>query len=427
MKSQKNIRCSSRKIRLNISMLLLLLFTTISGMAQDTLTLDFNTVMSRIDTSYPALLQYNQKLLAIQAQSQGARSWMPPTVSVGMDRFGYQPGMWREQSPMNQSGIMISAEQMIPNPKKLDARSNAVLGQSAPFQYDSAWLKNDLRERARLFYYERLIAEKKLAILLQSESILDMLIATAEAKYAVNQSDLTTIFKAKARRAELSNMEAMFRAQIAESIIGLNTLMNRNVNTPFKIDTTYQLLNFPDSVAYDSLLNRSDILAMNASIYSMRQEQAYMKTGLKPDFGVKVTHMQMLGMPNQFSLMGMMVIPIAPWSSGMYRSEIRSMDYQIQSMQLEKENMQLMARQMASEKLAMLRYEKQQLLNYDSLVIPAYKDNYDAAFLAYKNNTGNFFVLLDAWDMLLMKKMEATDQLYKVLILQTQYEYEIEE
>jgi outer membrane protein, heavy metal efflux system len=321
---------------------------------------------------------------------------------------------------------MISVEQMIPNSKKLDAKSNSILAQAGQLKYDSAWLRNNLRSQLRLYYYERVIAEKKLSILKQSEALLDMLISIAESRYAVNQADLSTIFKAKAQRTELTNMEAMFNAQIAESNIGLNTLMNRDVNTPFAIDTIIVLRNFSEIISFDSLSKRSDLLAVDANIYSMRQQQNYMQTSLKPDFGVKISHMQMLGMPNQFSIMGMMTIPIAPWSSGMYHSEVSAMNFEIQSMQLEKENMQLMAKQMAAEKLAMLKYETQQLNNYDSLIIPAYQSNYDASFLAYKNNTGNFFILLDAWNMLLMKKMDVSDQLYKVLILQTQYEYEIE-
>lgn len=403
----------------------LLVGSTLRGQNGNHLSLD--EVLVRMDTSFPALLQYNQKLQAIRLQAEAANSWMPPIVSVGFDRWGYQPSMWNEESPMNQAGIMISAEQMFPNPAKIDARSNAVMARSSALQYDSAWLQNDLRTRARLYYYQRFIAERKLFILSQSISILDMLIATAEARYAVNQSDLSSIFKAKARRAELSNMQIMFQSQIAESNIGLNTLMNRDLATTFTIDSVIVLMSLPDVIAYDSLGKRSDIQMMNADIYTMRQEQSYMRAGLKPEFGLKASHMQMMGMPNQFSIMGMMVIPIAPWSARMYNSEARAMDFEIRDMELQVASMQLMARQMAAERFSMLQYEKQQLANYDSLIIPAYENNYNTALLAYKNNTGSFFILLDAWDMLLMKKTEAANQLGKVLILQTQYLYETEE
>jgi outer membrane protein, heavy metal efflux system len=395
--------------------------------AQDTVHLTLQEVIVRMDTSFPALQAYSQQLQAIQLKAQAAGSWMPPTVSVGLDRWGYQPSMLTEESPMNQAGIMISAEQMFPNRSKINARTDAVLAQSNALQYDSAWLRNDLRTKARLYYYQRFIAERKLFILSQNINLLDMLIATAESRYAVNQSELSSIFKAKARRAELTNMQLMFYAQIAESNIGLNTLMDREVNTRFTIDSVIVLFSLTEMADYDSLNTRSDILTMSADIYAMRQEQASMRAATGPEFGIRVSHMQMLGMPNQFSVMGMMVIPIAPWSARMYNAEARAMDFEIRDMELRTQTMQLMAQQMAAERFVMLQSEKQQLNNYDSLIIPAYQRNYDAAFLAYQNNTGNFFVLLDAWDMLLMKKMEAADQLAKVLILQTQYLYELEE
>ncbi|CAN5279582.1 hypothetical protein BH09BAC5_BH09BAC5_24650 [soil metagenome] len=414
------------QLKLTGVILCFLSFNIVSEAQVDTTQLSLDAILVRMDTSYPALLQFNQKLNAISSRADGSRSWMPPTVSVGMNNFGYKPSMWGDQSPMNRAGIMISVEQMFPNPLKQDAKYNAIKSLSAPLQYDSAWLKNNLRSKAKYFYYEKYIAEKKLDVLTQSEELLDMLIGIAENRYAVNQSDLSTVFKAKARRAELTNMEAMLNARMDESDIGLNTLMNRDISTKFNIDKTIKPVNYIIPFAYDSLSNRSDIKAMDAEIFSMRQQQTYMKTETKPEFGLQVSHMQMLGMPSQFSVMGMMVFPIAPWSSGMYKSDIVAMDYEIKSMQLEKENMQLMARQMTGEKYTMLKYETIQLNNYDSLIIPAYQNNYDAAFLAYKNNTGNFFVLLDAWDMLLMKKMESLDQLNKVLLLQAQYEYELE-
>ena len=151
-----------------------------------------------------------------------------------------------------------------------------------------------------------------------------------------------------------------------------------------------------------------------------------MATGSKPDFGLRVSHMNMLGMPNQFSVMGMITIPIVPWSSKMYKTEVQSMTYEIDAMNFEKENMKLMAVRMINEKLAMLKYERQQFDNYQKDIIPLYKKSMEANLLAYKQNTGNFFVLLDAWEMLFMKQLEQLDKLMLLLRLQTEYEYETE-
>lgn len=95
-------------------------------------------------------------------------------------------------------------------------------------------------------------------------------------------------------------------------------------------------------------------------------------------------------------------------------------------MELEKQTMELMAKRMLSDKLTMLSYENAQYQSYTKNIIPAYEKNLQANILAYKQNTGDYFVLLDAWEMLLMKKLEAYDKLFNILKLEAEYEYEKE-
>ncbi len=222
-------------------------------------------------------------------------------------------------------------------------------------------------------------------------------------------------------------MLLMLDEMIAESNIGLNILMVREVNTPFQIDSTVSPHNYSFSITDTSrVANRSDITATSKYIQSMKLEQRVMKIGVRPDFGVRAEHMQMFGMPNQWSVMGMMTLPIVPWASKMYSSEVKSIDFQIQSMEQEKQTMELMATKMLAEKLIMLYYENVQYQNYIKNIIPAYENNLQANLLSYKQNTGDFFVLLDAWEMVLMKKIEAYDRLFNILKLEAEYEYERE-
>ena len=158
----------------------------------------------------------------------------------------------------------------------------------------------------------------------------------------------------------------------------------------------------------------------------MNLNRKWMAQGAKPDFGIQLTNANMFGMPDQFSIMGMVTIPIVPWSSKMYRSEVKSMGFEIEAMQKEKSTMQLMAAQMIRETITMLLYEKKQLDNYDAQIIPAYRRNLESNLLAYRQNTGNFFVLLDAWNMLLMKELERIDKLGEVFRIQSEFEYQRE-
>lgn len=407
-----------------------LLFAAGSGtlFAQDTSVYLLDRIFSRIDSVYPEILKYDSKIKSLQSQAEGSKAWMSPTASFGLNQFPYNPMMLGEEGPMNQAGLMFSIEQMIPNSGRLRAKQKYLESAKLIEASNQEWTKNRLRLYAKYFYYQRVIAERKLKQVAENQELLELLIKTSEAKYPYSQSDLSSIFKGKAKLAELRNMEVMLQSMISESNIGLNTLMNRDSNTPFLTDTTVMIKPYKELqfVTDTNSIIRSDISSMQRSITSMQLNRDYMYSLRKPDFGVRVDHMQMFGMPNQYSVMGMITIPIAPWSANMYKSEVRSMNFEIESMAREKQTMQLMAIQMVNEKISMLKYEMQQLENYEEEIIPMYSKNFEAGLLAYKQNTGSFFVLLDSWEMLLMKKMEYNDKLFKVLKLQAEYEYESE-
>jgi outer membrane protein TolC len=415
----------------NISILVFILglITTNQIYAQDTAKLGLQDVFGITDKTYPQLQFYESKISAVRSLVEGAKAWMPPTVALALDKFPYRLSLVKEMVPDNQAGIMVSVQQMIPNPSKLNAKRHYLASLENVQHNDFEWQKNVLHFTARLYYYRRYTAEQKLKLVRKYRDQLNMLIKTAKNKYAYNQADLGTIFKAEATLSELGNMETMLFSQIAESNIGLNTLMSRDVNMPFLIDTLLSPEDYSNDylLALDSSqLLRNDILAVESRIRSMKFSQRWTATGSQPDFGIQFSHGQMFGMPKQFSIMGMMTIPIVPWSSKMYKSEVKSMGFEIEAMQKEKLTMQLMAAQMIREKIIMLIYETRQLDNYDKNVLPSYRKNLESNLLAYRQNTGNFFVLLDAWNMLLMKELERTDKLGQVFTVQSEYEYQRE-
>ena len=373
----------------------LIFFFLLAGLANAQDTLSLETIINKVETEYPSVLQYDSRIKALQSKVEGSSSWMPPTVSFGLNSFPYQLDLIKQKDdPMNWAALMFSAEQMIPNSTKLRAKGSYYNSLKEVQENNADWTKNILRTEVRRLYYQRFVAEQKLKLIAESRQLLNLFITISESRYKVNQTDLSTIFKAKAKLQELGNMEIMSRAEVSESNIGLNTLLNRETDTPFAIDTAVALKNY-DLITLlqdTSSIQRSDINSITNSIQSMELNRKWMATGSKPDFGLRVSHMTMLGMPDQFSVMGMVTVPIMPWSSKMYKTEVQSMTYEIQAMNRERENMKLMATRMINEKLSMLKFEKQQYDNFETNIIPSYRKNMEANLASYKQNTGNFFV-----------------------------------
>jgi cobalt-zinc-cadmium efflux system outer membrane protein len=274
-------------------------FAIITIYAQDTSFISLERLLQQVETNYPAILQYQQNIQSWQAKAQGAKSWMPPTFSTGIMRFPYNLSMVKEKNdPMNQAGIAFSIEQMIPNQTKLNAKRDYINSLAEVEKSKSNWTKNELRREAKILYYNRFVNQQKQKTVSESEEVLNLLLTTAETKFSSNQSQLQTIYKAKARLAELKNMQYMLSGFIAESNIGLNILMVRDVNTPFEIDTLIQPRNYSvETSDTANITNRSDITALTKYIQSMKLEQKVMKVGNRPDFGVRAEHMQMFGMP----------------------------------------------------------------------------------------------------------------------------------
>jgi hypothetical protein len=406
----------------------LLILFLMKAQAQQDSYISLENILLQAEAHYPSILQYDYTIQALQSKAEGAKAWMPPVFSGGLMRWPYNLSMLNENdNPMNQAGMGFSIEQMIPNKAKLNTKKDYYASLADIEKSKSKWAKNELRRETKILYYSRYANEKKIKIILESQEILNLLLKTEEEKFSNNQSDFQTIYKAKARLAELKNMQLMIESIISESNIGINILMEKDVNTSFKIDTFIKIPSYSILLADTSgIALRSDIEMASKNIHSMQLEQKMMQTANRPDFGIKAEHMQMFGMPDQWSLMGMISIPIVPWSAKMYQSEVMSSGFQIQAMEQEKKAMQLMALRMQAEKLNMLKYEYRQYENFEKEIIPAFDNNLQANILAYKQNTGDFFILLDAWEMLLMKKIEMYDNAYRILKLTAEYEYEKE-
>ncbi|TYZ07244.1 TolC family protein [Hymenobacter lutimineralis] len=394
--------------------------------AQSVPTQSLAQVLAEIEARYPSLAAYQRRAQGLEARAAGARSQMPPQVGVGVSQFPYRTAILKEMdSPENQAGAVFSVEQMLTNPAKLRARRDLLLSQVQVARAEQRWELNELRAMARMAYFQRYAAEHKRQVLTGSRRTLARLVALTRDRYTYNQAPLGTLYKAEAQLQELDNTDAALLATIRESNITLNTLLGKPLEQAFQLDTTRLLRReWSDT----TVARRSDLAAAEAMIQTTRLERQLAGLGRKPDFGVRFEHMQMTaGMANRYALMGMVTVPVVPWSARMYRSETQALTLQLDELRLQQQARQRQARRAVAEKRSQLLAAGQQLQNYQQRILPAYRRTFEVQQLAYRQTTGNLFVLLDAWQMLLMKQMDYWDTYERALGLQAAYDYETEQ
>jgi outer membrane protein TolC len=410
----------------------LFVFTALKSNAQ---TMKLDAIIDSITVSHPVVRMYNNEIRSMDEAAKGAKSWMPPEFSSGLWMTPYNPALWKKMDDgmggfkEGMGQYMIGGQQMFPNKQKQNADAKYMEAMSSVEKEKKNATLNELINDAKQFYYEWMILKKKLAILDQNEKLLDFMIKNAEIRYKNGLEKISAYYKAKAALGNVQNMRLMFESDIKEKRIRINSLMGRNAMINFDIDTTYQLNDY-SSMVFDSTLlynNRSDLKAIDKDITLTWLKQETERQSLKPQFGIRYEHMFGFGgLPMQFSLMGMVKLPLTKWSSKMSKANMESLKWKASALQSQKEMMLNEYSGMAYGMRNELELKRKQLKLYDENIIPALRKNYKTMQLGYEQNTEELFMLYDAWETLYMTQLEYTELLNQALKLQVTIERLIE-
>ncbi len=399
---------------------------SVSGGHAQVLSLD--SVLRLIDAQNPMLQEYDSKVKALNTYTEGAKSWMAPMVGAGTFMTPYPNQLLMEER--DKGSVMFTIEQNIPNPAKLNANKRYFASRASVEEQGRSLKFNALRADARSAYYRWLVAEVKLNTLRESERIIDLMLKISRLRYPYNQGTLGSIYKVEGRMSEVQNMMLMTQGDIEEMQVRLKALMNLPPNVPIMIDTTTRVRYTVSPMMYDTAslsAQRSDVRQLDKTIEVMRLNQQLQNYEAKPEFKFRFDHMQPLGnMPTQFTAMAMVSIPIAPWSSKMYKSESKGMQHDIDAMKRGREGLLIEARGMLQGMAVKISRMDQQLDNYRAKIVPALTKNYRAVMLAYEENRESLPAVIDGWEAMNMAQLEYLDRMGEYYEMIVRYEREVE-
>ena len=386
-----------------------------------------STILDSIERHNPVSRMYEADIRSMDEAAKGAKSWMPPEVGAGFFMTPYNPQLWKNMSDMEpgMGSFMVSAQQMIPNRRKLNADAAYMQSMSGGAREQRKAALNNLYAQAKKAYYEWVIIEKKKAVLNENEKVLEFMIKNAETRYRNGLDKLNAYYKAKAALGNIENMRLMYDNESKQRRIIINSLMYRNTEIDFSIDTTIRLKDY-NALVFDSaffLQNRSDLRALERETLTNDLRMEAERFNLKPQFGIRFEHMFAFGgQPQQFTLMGMIKLPFVSWASRMTKANIESYRWRTEALNSQREMIINEARGMAYGMRTEVETKKKQIRLYENNIIPALRNNYRTMLLGYEQNTEELFMLFDAWEALNMTQVEYLDQLQQLLSLQVELE-----
>lgn len=388
-------------------------------------------ILDEIALRHPMPAMYDAAIRSQDAAAAGARSWMAPELSAGFFMTPYNPGRWKAEGSHGEGmgSFMVSATQIFPNRKKQDAQAAYMSAMSGVDRENKKATLNRLWAAAKRSYYQWIVLQKKQRILQDSEQLLQFMVESAELRYRNGLEKINAYYKAKAALSGIASEQLMLESGIAQQRITLNALMNRPPGVPLEIDTILIQKDY-SAWTFDSTLlatNRSDIRAVDREVLVNQLKITAEERELLPEFGARYDHMFAFGQqPWQFSLMGMVRIPLAPWSSRMNKANVESLKWRNLVLQQEKLSRINEASAMAYGMQSELSFAFRQIELTEKQILPALRRNLQTQQLAYEQNTTELFMLFDAWEALNETQMNYYDQLLNLFLLQTQLEEVLE-
>lgn len=382
--------------------------------------LKLNEIFSRIQKNHPEVKMYDAQIRSLDEAAKGAKSWPAPEFGAGFFMTPYNLNLTKAMGAQTGMGsFTLSASQMFPNKKEQNANELYMQALSAVNKETKEVALNELYAEAKKNYYNWLIIEKKLTVLDDNEKLLNFMIQSTELRYKNNLGKLNAYYKAKGELGKIENDRVELKNDVKQKQIILNTLMNRNKDENFKIDTSYAIKNYASIDTNYLIEARSDIKAIAQDLQINQLQLNLEKAKQLPQFGLQYQHMIGFGKsPWLFTLMATVKIPLAPWSSGYYKAGIESLKWKEQSFEAQKQMIINQASGEAEGLLSSINSKKKQLQLFDENIIPALKKNYEVMQLAYEQNTGELFELFDAWQTLYKTQLDYLDQLQELLNLQ---------
>ena len=399
---------------------LLITLSVVSAAAQE---MSLDSILAQIARRHPMLAEYRHRAAAMQAYADGATAWMAPMAGIGTFMTPY-PGQRPED--MDKGAVMMSVEQSIPNPAKVKANRQALTSKADVEAARGLQQWNLLRSQARAAVYTWTIAGQQIEALQEQEKLLTLALDIARIRYEQRQGKLSDIYRTEGEIAELRNRIAAQMALKLEEESRLRALMNLPKEKVFSVrseEPEFKPIQFTEDTARLSG-NRSDIQELDARIRQMQLAKTWQQLQSKPDLRIRFDHMQPLGKttPVQFTAMAMVSIPIAPWSSKMYRAEVAGMERDISAMQSGREALLLEARSELSRMAIRLESMRSQLERFQNEIIPALEKNLTTLRAGYQENREPLPMVLDALSELSEARQEYLTMKASYYLMITDYE-----
>ncbi|HMU44183.1 MAG TPA: TolC family protein [Ignavibacteriaceae bacterium] len=403
----------------------------------------FSLIILSISISYPQTksyinldeliketLQNNPQLKAARNTTDAARtkidqqsSWDAPQVGI---EFFNTPVQSFPNPIKNSMENDYFIQQMFPFPGKINAMTTAASNNASMVEQQYFALEKQIIKQLKNYYYELYLVQKKIEINLENQDLLKQFLEITRKQYELGMGKQPDILRAQTELSVLINEGVNLEKEKTDIQTMINTILSRPANDPLgyvpEPADTLPRWNF-DQLFQLAAENRAELKSMNYNIDMYKSELDASKLEYYPDIMARLMYKDMTGTTDDFwAFMVGVNVPLAFWSSSKYTGKVEENELNIKTAE---EQYNLMKNMVASDvQNSLVNIETNRNLTelYKNSVIPQAEQTLQSTIAAYQTGKTEFLMLIDAYRMLLMSKLDF--YMSKMNFLQSQAQLE---
>jgi outer membrane protein, heavy metal efflux system len=390
-------------IRLTLCAMLLLLFVEHSAAQTTRSRQDF--IDAALDNS-TALRTASARVRSAEASRRRASAWEAPTVA-----FEFFSTPVTSLNPLR-DGLEndYSIQQMIMFPGKIARMEDMADAGIRMRRENLETAKRALIADVKTAYAMLDAARRRKAVNDDNIALLRQIAESSEAAYTVGRGTNADIQRIRSEIGLLLNQQDAITAEERSAEAMLNALIGEHSGRPTGAvvpPTVGPMHRDVDSLVHTAVEARPELNAMRHDIAMQEARTRLAQRQWLPDLMIRGMYKQMtMGMPDHWSIMFGVSVPIAPWSSGEYAGAVEEAEADTYAARSQLEDMRRMTEYEVRDAWVSANALWERLTRYRNSVIPHSEQALQSAMNSYATGGGDFTSLLDSARMLAMFRMD---------------------
>jgi cobalt-zinc-cadmium efflux system outer membrane protein len=376
-------------------------------LSQESQRLNLDELVAEALQNNPQLRSAGNQAAATRTKVDQVTSWDAPQIGVEF----YQTPIQSFPNPLkNGMETDYFIQQMIPFPGKLSAMGKAAENNAGMIDQEHKALERRIIRDLKYAYFELFHVQREIQVNAENQELMKKFTEITRKQYEVGMGQQADILRAQTELSTLINqgVSLLKEKKVMESMI--NTTLSRPANAPLGYVPEVEYA--PPQWTFEQLRplaleNRPELKGMNFNIDMNKAELSGSKREYYPDIMARVMYKNMANTTDDFwSAMVGINIPLAFWSSGKYTSKVEENELNVRKAEDDLASMRNMVSFEVQDALVKVQSNYNLVLLYKNTTILQAEQTLQATLSAYQTGKTEFLMVIDAYRMQLMAKLD---------------------